>query len=80
MSLGPLLGGSLFLVLGYFGVFFSFAILTLLTTFLLFIFKEARDSVRASPSQLTAGQLLSVRRVLFNLGCNTICDLLLLVL
>ena len=80
MSLGPVLGGSLFLVLGYFGIFFSFAILTLLTALLVLIFKESRDNIREIPSQLNICQLLSLRRLLLNLVCNSLCDFLYLAL
>ena len=74
MSLGSVLGGSLFLVLGYFGVFFTFAILTLLTTLFVFLFKEARQNEGESPSQLPAWHFLSVRRLLLSLVCNSVGD------
>ena len=42
MCLGGVLGGSLDMILGYFGVYFSFSLLTLFTSFLIYVFKDAR--------------------------------------
>ena len=78
MTLGAVIGGGLGQMLGYFGVFTAFAIISLLTPFLFLLFKEARDSnvARGATTQLTLVKLLSVRRPLLNLLTNTICEFL----
>ena len=66
--------------LGYFGVFMLFAFLSLLAILLAFIFKEAKEPSREDPPNLSACQLLSHSRPLFNLLCNSVCDFLLIAL
>lgn len=50
LSIGGVIGGSLYVILGYFGVFFLFSIITLSTTLLLLMFKEIEDRARARAS------------------------------
>ena len=67
------------MLLGYFGVFLAFSLISLFSTLLLFIFKEAKTPARSSKdsTNLTLGQFLKARRPLLALLCNGMCDLLL---
>ena len=82
MSLGGVLGGSLFYTLGYSGVFILFAVITLLTGLLLNVFKEAQQLFerREDSDGLTLRLLLTARRPFLNLFCNGVCDFFLLTL
>ena len=64
MSLGGVLGGFLFHILGYAGVFVFFAVITLLTMFLLFVVKEAQGLFerREASDVLTLRLFLTARR------------------
>lgn len=78
MSLGAVLGGSLVMLLGYFGVFLTFSILSLLTMFLLYVFKEVKGHPsKSNESQLSICQYFKVRRAILTQICNGLCDLLL---
>lgn len=78
MSLGGLLGGCLNMVLGYFGVFLAFSVVTLLTSLLIFIFKDVRSDalLRKKQGGLSLLKFLSVRRSVLSLGCNAVSDFL----
>ena len=72
LSLGGVIGGTFYSYLGYFGVFFTFSILTLLTTPLLFIFKEIEEKAKtgANSSPLTFCQYLRIRRSMLTQICH----------